>query len=41
VDFIDVNTHLGYSDTNYSDFKGTIKPRLLELGVRHIRNFIV
>lgn len=38
VDFIGVNTHLGYSDTTYRDFEGIIKPRLLELGVRHIRD---
>ena len=38
VDFIGVNTHLGYSDTTYRDYEGIIKPRLLELGVRHIRD---
>ena len=38
VEFIGVNTHLGYSDTTYRDFEGIIKPRLLELGVRHIRD---
>jgi hypothetical protein len=38
VDFIGVNTHLGYRDTTYHDFEGIIKPRLLELGVRHIRD---
>jgi hypothetical protein len=38
VDFVGVNTHLGYSDTTYVDYEGILKPRLLELGVRHIRD---
>jgi hypothetical protein len=38
VDFVGVNTHLGYSDTTYADYEGILKPRLLELGVRHIRD---
>jgi len=38
VDFFGVNTHLGYSDTAYRDYEGIVKPRLLELGVRHIRD---
>ena len=38
VDFLGVNTHLGYRDTAYGDYQGVIKPRLLELGVRHIRD---
>lgn len=38
VDSIGVNTHLGYSDTIYKDYETIIKPRLLELGVRHIRD---
>jgi hypothetical protein len=38
VDFIGVNTHLGYGDTAYSNYEGIVKPRLLELGVRHIRD---
>lgn len=38
VDSIGVNTHLGYSDTIYKDYESIIKPRLLELGVRHIRD---
>jgi len=38
VDFVGVNTHLGYSDTTYGDYEGILKPRLLELGVRHIRD---
>ena len=38
VDFIGVNTHLGYNDTTYRDYDGIIKPRLLQLGVRHIRD---
>ncbi|HEY5913828.1 MAG TPA: hypothetical protein VJA21_24835 [Verrucomicrobiae bacterium] len=38
VDFVGVNTHVGYSDTTYGDYDGILKPRLLELGVRHIRD---
>ena len=38
VDFVGVNTHLSYSDTTYGDYEGILKPRLLELGVRHIRD---
>ena len=38
VDFVGVNTHLGYSDTTYGEYEGILKPRLLELGVRHIRD---
>ncbi len=30
VDFVGVNTHLGYSDTTYADYEGIVKPRLLE-----------
>jgi hypothetical protein len=37
-DFVGVNTHLGYSDTTYGDYEGFLKPRLLELGVRNIRD---
>ena len=38
VDFVGVNTHVGYADTTYGDYEGILKPRLLELGVRHIRD---
>ncbi len=38
VDFFGVNTHLGYYDTAYGDYEGMVKPRLMELGVRHIRD---
>jgi hypothetical protein len=38
ADFVGVNTHLGYGDTPYGDYEGILKPRLLELGVRHIRD---
>ena len=38
VDFVGVNTHLGYYDTAYGDYEHILKPRLLELGVRHIRD---
>ncbi len=38
VDFFGVNTHLGYYDTAYRDYEGIVKPRLLELSVRHIRD---
>ena len=35
---IGVNTHLHYTDTPYNDFDELIKPKLLELGVKHIRD---
>lgn len=38
VEAIGVNTHLGYTDTVYRDHSTIIRPRLLELGVRHIRD---
>jgi hypothetical protein len=38
VDSIGVNTHLGYSDTIYRRYDDVIRPRLAELGVRHIRD---
>jgi hypothetical protein len=38
VDFLGVNTHLGYNDTPYRDYDRIIKPRLLELGIHHIRD---
>ena len=40
VDTIGVNIHLGYSDTVYNKYDEILKPRLLELGVRHIRDGI-
>ena len=38
VDSIGVNVHLGYLDTAYSQFDNIIKPRLQELGIRHVRD---
>jgi hypothetical protein len=39
VDSIGVNTHLYYQDTvYYQKYEELIKPKLLELGVRHIRD---
>jgi hypothetical protein len=38
VESVGVNTHLGYTDTIYREFDNIIKPRLRELGVRHIRD---
>ena len=41
VDSIGVNTHLGYTDTNYGlKWESAIKPRLVESGIRHIRDNI-
>jgi hypothetical protein len=37
VESIGVNTHTYYSDTVYGEQFGTVKQRLAELGVRHIR----
>lgn len=41
VDFtnsIGVNTHFGYYDTQYGLYDSLLRPRLLELGVKHIRD---
>ncbi|MBF2025188.1 MAG: hypothetical protein IGS48_00265 [Oscillatoriales cyanobacterium C42_A2020_001] len=38
VDAIGVATHLRYLDTAYGRYEEVIKPRLRELGVRHIRD---
>ena len=34
---VGVNIHLQYADTTYGLYDARIKPRLQELGVRHIR----
>ncbi len=38
VDSIGVNVHLGYTDTIYRHYDEIIRPRLKELGIRHIRD---
>ncbi len=38
VDSIGVATHLNYLDTPYGEYRRIIKPRLLEVGIRHIRD---
>ena len=38
IDTIGVNTHLHYTDTVYDRFDSLIKPRLLDLNIRHIRD---
>jgi hypothetical protein len=39
VNSIGINTHLYYEDTNYyQKYQEIVKPKLLELGVRHIRD---
>lgn len=38
VDSIGVNIHLTYEDTVYGKFSNIVKPRLQELGVRHVRD---
>ncbi|MEL6138161.1 MAG: hypothetical protein AAFR42_12230 [Cyanobacteria bacterium J06628_6] len=38
VDTIGVNTHLHYTDTIYDQFDSLIKPRLLDLDIRHVRD---
>ena len=40
VDSIGVNTHLHYTDTVYDDFSRVLKPRLLESGIRHVRDSV-
>lgn len=41
VDSIAVNIHLTYTDTAYGKYKTIIKPRLQELGIRHVRDGFV
>jgi hypothetical protein len=38
VDSIGVNVHLHYNDTVYNRYTDVIRPRLVELGVRHVRD---
>jgi hypothetical protein len=38
VESIGVNTHVNYDDTAYGDYEVLLKPSLLYLGVRHIRD---
>ena len=38
VNSIGVNTHFGYYDTTYGKYEQILKLRLLELGVKHIRD---
>ena len=41
IDFtnsIGVNTHFGYSDTQYNFYEEILRPRLIEMGVKHIRD---
>ena len=40
IDSIGVNVHLGYDNTPYMKYDDIIKPRLQELGIRHIRTNI-
>jgi hypothetical protein len=40
VESIGVNVHLGFDDTPYGEELGTLKQRLTELGVRHVRDGI-
>ena len=41
VDTIGIITHLHDTDTAYENFDDVIKPRLAELGIRHIRDGMV
>ena len=38
VDSIGINVHLSYANTAYANYNGLIKPKLQELGIRHIRD---
>jgi hypothetical protein len=40
IDSIGVATHLHYNDTVYSRFDTLVRPRLLELGVRHVADAV-
>lgn len=41
VDSMGINVHLGYSDTVYGNYSGIIRPRLQELGIRHMRDHLL
>jgi len=41
VDSIGVNTHLRYLNTAYANYATIIKPLLIQLGVRHIRDTVL
>lgn len=38
IDSIGINIHLAYTEGIYGDYEGVVKPRLRELGVRHVRD---
>ncbi|QRK06224.1 hypothetical protein JQX13_39895 [Archangium violaceum] len=38
IDSVGVNTHLGYTNRAYGAYSTIIKPRLQELGIRHVRD---
>jgi PA14 domain len=38
IDSIGIATHLRYTDTSYGRYSDVVEPRLLELGIRHIRD---
>ncbi|MEP7342571.1 MAG: hypothetical protein ABI977_32890 [Acidobacteriota bacterium] len=38
IDSIGVNVHLHYNDTAYANYEEVIKPKLRELGLRHLRD---
>lgn len=38
IDTIGVNIHLGYGDTAYGNYENLVKPKLISLGVRHVRD---
>jgi hypothetical protein len=38
VESIGVNTHVNFNDTVYGNYDGSLKPNLLYLGVRHVRD---
>jgi hypothetical protein len=38
IDSLGINVHLSYLDTNYADYEDLVKPKLQELGIRHIRD---
>jgi len=41
IDSFGVNTHLRYLDTTYANYDSIIKPRLTEIGIKHIRDTVV
>jgi len=41
VDSVGVNVHLAFTDTTYGRYDTLVRPRLLESGIRHVRDLVL